>query len=112
MEFFSLLEKNEKWFSENDKLKDKIEEYYQEEKPCHGWSAIDTCVYHGNPSIKRFDKSYDSYTRNIFEDAKCYSNYYDRKICFIELKFIFTNFCNCDSSYDSCDSSYDSCDCD
>ena len=99
MDYFSLLEKNEKWFSENDKLKDKIEEYYQEKDPSIVWSVTDSGAFHGNASIKRFDKDYDSFTRTIFKGNKQYSNYYGYEICFFEIKFIFTNFCNCDDAY-------------
>ena len=96
MDYFSLLEKNEKWFRDNNKLKDKIEEYYQAEYPKLGWSATESGAFHGNASIKRFDKEYDSFTRTILEENIQYSNYHGYKICFIELKFIFTNFCKSD----------------
>ena len=89
--FGPLGESEGEWISEDDPL----EKYYRD-IACYGWSVAQNSVSHGNNSIKRFNKYYDFKTREIFECADRYSYYSDRNICFVELKFIFTNFCESD----------------
>ena len=64
------------------------------------WSSDEISVSHRNFSIKNFNESYDYLTSNIFSDAEGYCGK-NLTICFIELKFTFTNFCNCDNVNDN-----------
>ena len=103
MSYFNCLRKNEKWYRDNKELYHKIEEYYQENNPSHLWSVSDcTDAFHGNPSVKSFDESYDSFTNTVFKDLKQYCHYYGFILRFLKIEFYFTNFCNCDDVYKGC----------
>ena len=97
-----LLEENEE--IDVGELDDELIKHY-ENVFNWAWSSDEISVSHRNFSIKNFNESYDYLTSNIFSDAEGYCGN-NLIICFIELKFIFTNFCDCDNVYDS-----DGCNC-
>ena len=79
------------------KLNDELREHY-ENIDSKAWSSSEISVSHGNIPLKDFDKHYDYLTRQFYYDALRFCK--DKLIiCFIEYKFVFTNFCDCDDIY-------------
>ena len=90
MSYFNLLKKNEQWYEDNKELQDKIEEYFRDNDPSHGWSFLEDIEYnYDKHEFKNFNEEYESFTRTFIYEILKYQKYSEYVIVDVLIKIYF-----------------------